>query len=639
MIMSGRILALTVTLITFGLSSISTLAEERTPRPKIGVIMHDHGAPREHNAESYYGMKYFLKHMVHMNVIPMFVRMGFAWDPNMGNWGVMLMDKNDPMHTGDIPWADLELVDGWGNDLTWLKDVDGDPLTPEIEPIIELIPISDFVYNYGNVVHYRLPPEYAIDYPTLKGFQEQDFDEFVGHDFRWKWMTKGGVEVYFDQVGEQRENIRDALWADYKQTLSGGNLAPPDADKEEMIRITWGIDPNFPNTDPETSIHAQSLFDSITDLTKNKGADKIIINRYFMFMSEMMNDAMDAHTVHMAKMALMADGYEVPEIIWAPAQTSIGEASVPVISCNNMVAPWDPAFGASITGYEQKEMFVGGVALEASYLEAVADKVELEMANMGVTTGDVAMFLSNHGTNTDFSHCWDSGNDYLHYNYKLAFINLSRLLASRLGGTPPVFGLQAPGEAYGDNLLDITILGRDIQYATTTLPDGRQLKLYRVAAQKARDEEDSAQLQYSPREALTDVIAAGHFSNVLDLLYNFFGDSSDLLYDHRIVGYGHEDPEDALGLAAYEYCNPEVDPGELTFAIHDCSKPAFAGLEPYESEFDWEGVHVRITNASWAFTEKEDAVENILALAIDDAGLVCEDSFKDPGCPTGGCHP
>jgi hypothetical protein len=171
------------------------------------------------------------------------------------------------------------------------------------------------------------------------------------------------------------------------------------------------------------------------------------------------------------------------------------------------------------------------------------------------------------------------------------------------------------------------------------LPDERELKFYRVAAQKARDEEDSGMLQSSPREALLDVIAAGNFSNVLDLLYNFFGDSSDLLYDHRIEGYGHEDETDPLALAAYEYCNPEVDPGELTFAIHDCSKPAFAGLEPYESDFDWSGVHVRITNASWAFPEKEEAVENILGVAIADAGLVCEVEFTDPGCPTSGCHP
>jgi len=550
------------------------------------------------------------------------------------------MDKNDPMNTGTIPWEDLELVDGWGNDLTWLKDIDANPGTPEHDPIIELIPVIDpnLNYNYGEVVHYRLPPEYATIYPQLEGFYEQDFDEFVGHDFRWKWMTKGGVEVYFDQVGAQRENIRDELWANYKTQLSGGDLDPPDAGKEEHIRITWGIDPFFPNTDPKTSIHAQSLFDAIVDLTENHDADKIIINRYFMFMSEMMNDGMDAHTVHMAHMKVMADGFAPPEIIWAPPQEPIGEASVPIIACNNMVPPWNSAFGASITGYEQKEMYVGGIAHVDSYMEAVADKVDLEMAGMGATTGDVAMFLSNHGTNTDFSHCWDAGNDYLHYNYKLAFINLVRKLTTRLTGTAPVFGPEAPGPVFGDALKDITILGKDIQYATTTLPDGRVLKFYRVAAQKARDEEDSAGLQYSPREALEDVVAAGNFSNVLDLLYNFFGDSSDLLYDHRIVGYGHEDKTDPLGQLSYEYCNPEVDPGELTFAIHDCSKPQYAGLEPYESDFDWSGVHVRITNASWAFPEKEEAVANIVGPAIADAALVCEDDFKDPGCPTGSCH-
>lgn len=637
--MNIRLIALTAALI-FGLGSLATAQTQRTPRPKIGVIMHDHGAPREHNAESYYGMKYFLAHMVHMGVIPMFVRMGFGFDPNHGNWGVMLMDKNDPMHTGEIPWEDLELVDAWGNDMTWLKDVDGDTNTPEIDPIIELIPVIEpnFNYNYGNVDHYRLPPEYATIYPELEGFYEQDFDEFVGHDFRWKWMTKGGVEVYFDQVGQQRENIRDELWANYKQTLSGGDANAPADQKEKLIRITWGIDPFFPNTDPKTSIHAQSLFDSIQDLVRNQDVDKIIINRYFMFMSEMMNDAMDAHTTHMANMALMADGYTPAEIIMAPAQIPIGEATVPIIACNNMVPPWNPDFGASITGYKQKAMYVGGVALEDNYMEAVADKVELEMTNLGATTGDVAVFLSNHGTNTDLVHCWDAGNDYLHYNYKLSFINLSRVLAARLGGTPPVFGPEAPGEVYGDNLLDIAILSKNIQYSTTELPDGRTLKFYRVSGQEGYPDSDPTGLIYSPKEALTEVAAAGTFSNVIDLLYNFFGDSSDLLWDHRIDGYGHEDESDPMGQLAYEYCNPEVDPGELTFDIHDCSKPQYAGLEPYETEFDWSGVHVRITNASWAFPEKEAVVTDIIASAITDAGLVCEDEFKDPGCPTGGCH-
>ena len=112
MIARIRILVLAA-LLTFGATSVVTAETERTPRPTIGVIMHDHGAPREHNPESYYGMKYFLAHMVHMGVIPMFVRMGFGFDPNTGNWGVMLMDKNDPMNTGTIPWEDLELVDGW----------------------------------------------------------------------------------------------------------------------------------------------------------------------------------------------------------------------------------------------------------------------------------------------------------------------------------------------------------------------------------------------------------------------------------------------------------------------------------------------------------------------------------------------
>ena len=56
--------------------SAPALVDAAPPKAKIGVIMHDHGAPREHNAESYYGIKWFLNHLVHMDVIPMFVANG-----------------------------------------------------------------------------------------------------------------------------------------------------------------------------------------------------------------------------------------------------------------------------------------------------------------------------------------------------------------------------------------------------------------------------------------------------------------------------------------------------------------------------------------------------------------------------------
>ena len=592
---------------TFGL--ITAPLAGPPPKPKIGVIMHDHGAPLEHNAESYYGMKYFLRHLVGMEVIPSFLVDGFPFDPFTGNWGVIMMDKTYP--NTEVPWHALELTDAWGNDWSWMKYVDADPATPGvIDPIYAWVPASD-PFNYGAVGHYRIfQHPWNFIFPFLDGFAEQDFWEFLGHDFRYKWLLKGGQEVYFDQVGAQRERIRDTLWEHNKKTLTGGDAGAPDSDKERYIHITWGIDPAFPNSDPKTSIHAQSLYDAVTYLVKDVGVDKIVVNEYFMFLSRMMNDGMDRMTVPHAIADLVADGYTAPEVVWAPDKEVIGQKVVPVLACSQ----WPP-YGYPV-GSKTIDMHVGGVALDEGYLTAVTDKVELELGELGDTTGDLVLFMSNHGTPTNVSHCWDSGNDYIHYSYKMVFTQVARMITTRLGGTEPVFGPESPGAVYGDDLKDIAILERDIQYATTSLPDGRTLKLYRISGQESGPDEDPGSLSLTPREALAEVVAAGNFSNVVDILYNFMGDSGDLLWDHRFDGYGHEDDQDPLALAAYEYCNPEVGPGELTFAIQDCSRPEYAGLEPYESDFVWDGVRIKITNATWAFKEKEKAVETFIKAGI-----------------------
>lgn len=590
------------------------------PGPKIGVIMHDHGAPREHNAESYYGMKYFLHHLMGMGAIPMFL-MGWSFDPLMGDRGSILMDRTYP--NTEVAWADLELTDAWGRDWTWLKYVDVDGNTPEQDLVYEWFPDTDN-WNYGGVGAYLVRRDlWGTVIPWLPGFGERDWFEFVGHDFRYKWMLKGGPEVYFTQVGEQRERIRDALWQGHKKQLTG-SWWTNDVYKEDFIRITWGIDPFFPNTDPTASIHAQSLYDAVYGLVADLGVDTIVVNEYFMFLSRMMNDGMDRETVPLAVADLVNDGYAAPTIIWAPEKIEIGEATnVPIVTGCVQEPPWDPSFGPVISGYESKMMHVGGTALDDGYLEAVVDKVQLELAKLGATTGDVVMLMSNHGTPTQFSHCWDSANDYIHYSYKLVFTRIARKIATRLGIPEPVFGPQSPGAVYGDDLLDIAILSRNIQYATLNLTDGRELRLYRVSGQESGPEDDVAELTYTPREVLEELVVlntgGASYNDVVDLLYNFMGDSGDLLWDHRFDGYGHEDEHDPLAWTAYEYCNPEVDPGELNYAIQNCALPQFAGLEPYESDFTWNGIHVRITNATWAFPEKEAAVGGIIGAAIDAA--------------------
>ena len=124
-------------------AGVSAGPPPKPDKPKIGVIMHDHGAPLEHNAESYYGMKYFLRHLVGMEVIPSFLADGFPFDPFTGNWGVIMMDKTYP--NTEVPWANLELTDAWGNDWSWMKHVDADESTPEIDPILTILPLVSII--------------------------------------------------------------------------------------------------------------------------------------------------------------------------------------------------------------------------------------------------------------------------------------------------------------------------------------------------------------------------------------------------------------------------------------------------------------------------------------------------------------
>ena len=566
---------------------------------KIGVIMHDHGAPRTFNSVSYYGMKWFLNAMVDMNAIPAFVRDGFPFDPFHDNWGVMLIDKNHPYE--EVPWADLELMDAWGNDQTWLKEYDTDPSTPGIQPPYTWIPAGADMY--ANKGHYRLfkyPYSYTPPFSSLLGFSELDFFEFVGLDFYNSWKKKGGVEVYYDQVVEQRNAVRDAVWAENKKTLTG--LAKPsDADKGMYILLTNGIDGEFPNSDPATSRHAQSLYDAIKMLVMDHGVTKIVVNEYFLGLSQMMNDEMDRMTVDDALMDLEMMGFNNIKVIYAPDKIPIGPVTVPIYSCSQ----WPPA--ATQTGTETKTTYVGGIALSNYFQKAVVDKAVQELAKIPAGSGDIALFLSNHGVATKLSFCYDSAHDYIHNTYKALFVTLAQKIKNAVGAKKLVFGPDTLSDTDITNLFTVATLSKNIQYATATLPDGRTLKFFRTAGQAANSGDDPTGLAYSPREAIAELVNnntnGGNYTNVIDLLYNFFGDSGDLLIDHRLDGYGNDNETDPLYLAAWHYCNPFVTAGD----IHDCSDPLYAGLAPYESEFDWEGVHVRITNATWGFAEKEKA--------------------------------
>jgi len=99
---------------------------------------------------------------------------------------------------------------------------------------------------------------------------------------------------------------------------------------------------------------------------------------------------------------------------------------------------------------------------------------------------------------------------------------------------------------------DISILDKDIQRCKVLLSTGRRIVFLRVSGQDAVTQAtgsgrtDSGNLVYSPREAINYVMdtlnptADWDVTHMVDLLYNFMGQSGDLLWDHRYKGYGEK---------------------------------------------------------------------------------------------------
>ncbi len=93
---------------------------------------------------------------------------------------------------------------------------------------------------------------------------------------------------------------------------------------------------------------------------------------------------------------------------------------------------------------------------------------------------------------------------------------------------------------------DISVLDNDIQLCEVVLISGRKIIFYRVSGQDADATSDSLGLVYGAREALNDIIDVQNplpgltITHVVDFLYNFMGQSGDLLWDHRIRSYGEE---------------------------------------------------------------------------------------------------
>jgi hypothetical protein len=431
---------------------------------------------------------------------------------------------------------------------------------------------------------------------TSNAWDERDFYEFVGFDAMAGWTIHGGREVYNEQVTGQMKQIKDWLWTNHETELTAGAVGE---DIDDYIRITYMIDPCFcDGVDPTDSVHGKSLSDAVYDLIVNVGVDKIVMHDHFIQLSEMMNDEMGWHMVMMAimkaNMALVSEMSAMPinpagfnmmtDMIFAPGHpmmSMVSPMTYPTLSMmmNPFKNYYDKFYLGTLAVRENtrcegqrgptwstpslvpKDMWVGGVAQRPEFLDKSSDKAVVELS-WAVTDGadDIAFFMSNHGTPTDDSWCFDSTNDYLHYNNKLSFVLGVEAVLSNPGFAAATGGTVS-SKTYGPYSLsgaeiidladqsdgnDISVLVNDIQQCEVALTNGRNIIFYRVSGQDADEETDSLGLVYSAREALNEIIDTKNpllgleITHVVDFLYNFMGQSADLLKDHRNRGYGEE---------------------------------------------------------------------------------------------------
>ncbi len=297
---------------------------------------------------------------------------------------------------------------------------------------------------------------------TSNAWDERDFYEFVAFDALASWTKKGGREVYMEEVTGQMKQIKDWVWTNYEADLTGG-LAGEDID--DYVKVTYMIDPCFcDGVDPTDSVHGKSLLDAVYDLIVNVGVEKIVVHDHFIQLSEMMNDEMGWHMIMQAIMKANDDmGYGstampdpgdpgfnmMTDMIFAPGHPMMSMSAMTYDNISMMMNPFKSYYDKFHLGTKDvrentrcegqrgptwstdnatsylvtKDMWVGGVAHRPEFLDKLSDKAVSELG-WAVADGadDIAFFMSNHGTPTDGSWCYDSTNDYLHFNNKLSFV-------------------------------------------------------------------------------------------------------------------------------------------------------------------------------------------------------------------------
>jgi hypothetical protein len=567
---------------------------------------------------------------------------------------------------------------------------------------------------------------------TSNAWNERDFYEFVGLQSYQSWQRKGGREVYNEEVTGQMNAIKDWIWTNYESSLTGGATG----EKDDYIKVTYMIDPCFcDGEDPTDNIHGRSLSNAVYDLIVNVGVDKIVMHDHFIQLSEMMNDGMGWHMIMMAideaNLAIPGGGdfSMMTDMIFAPGHPMMSMMSPTLYSgLSMMMNPFKSYYDGFYLGTKDvrestkcegssriwsegtpvtKDMWVGGVAQRSEFLAELSAKAIVELG-WAVADGadDIAVFMSNHGTPTKDSWCFDSMNDYLHFNNKISFVKgveavlADPAFAAAMGSdvstkTYSPYSL-SPAEisdladqSDGD---DITVLDNDIQLCEVELSNSQKILFYRVSGQDADNSTDPSFLVYSAREALNHIIDVQNplpdreITHVVDFLYNFMGQSNDLLWDHRNRGYGEElsaceggDPQACaeqtyLNALALVYSNPEIsdpaDPNAWSHYIaggtpeqhcytaedtgdtygpcwdygHNSLSPSCTGAVPsgcfvslftayslpgdpkYDAANSPAGLKVKITNGSWGWDGKIAASQNIIAEALAECATCDNDN-------------
>lgn len=160
---------------------------------RIGVLLADHGEPPEYNADTYGSFREFFDHLLHMGVMPKWLR---ALET-----GTILTDADCP--GCDTPSAEPRLVDAW------LRAHDGPAA---------FVPASD-----------SLPAHYVR--PGGPGLGEPDIFEHIGLQAWQEWRQMGGRSPNYDEKLAKKKAVVERLQASY-----GDRIA---------VRVGYGIDPRI----------------------------------------------------------------------------------------------------------------------------------------------------------------------------------------------------------------------------------------------------------------------------------------------------------------------------------------------------------------------------------------------------------